>query len=76
MTATVTVMFRDGKFRIKVVDESTGKSPTSLVDFYNEPYRADDALRELGLDADKRAYLMMPSIAGQQSITGLQLPDA
>jgi hypothetical protein len=73
MTATVSVIFNDGKFRIKVIDESTGRPPSPLAEFYNEPYQVEIALENLGLDRDRVAYLMLACMGGQATLTGVPL---
>ena len=75
MTATVSVIFNDGKFRIKVIDESTGRPPSPLAEFYNAPYQVEEALEKLGLNSDQRAFMMLVSLSGQATLAGIELPD-
>jgi hypothetical protein len=75
MKATVTLKSWDGKFRIKIIDETTGRPPNSLREFYNEPYEVEDALEKLGLDRDQRAYMMLISMGGEAALSGINLPD-
>jgi hypothetical protein len=75
MKASVTVTFLDGKFRMKVIDEATGKPPNSLREFYSEPDQVERALQDLGLDRDKIAYMMLALMGGSATLNGVELPE-
>ena len=76
MKATISVIFSGNRFRIKTIDTCTGRPPQrSLAEFYTQAYQVDDALARLGLNANQRAYLMMPQPSGASTTVGVELPD-
>ena len=77
MKATVSLIsLPRNKFRIKVIDESSGRARGGIVEFYNNLAQVKRALTILGIDLDTIAIMIVICSSEGKALTGgVELPE-